>query len=95
MKQPAVYIMSNQRNGTLYTGITSNLTKRVYEHKHQLVDGFTKRYGRKLLVFYEIHKYIELAIMKEKQIKSGFRKNKLKLIEASNPEWKDLYEENI
>jgi putative endonuclease len=73
-KQPAVYIMTNIRNGTLYTGVTSNLVKRAYEHRNGLIDGFTKKYNCKLLVFFEIHETMESAIMREKQIKLYTRK---------------------
>jgi putative endonuclease len=93
MKQPAVYIMANRRNGTLYTGVTSDLIKRVYEHKNNFVQGFTQKYNCKLLVFYELIDSMETAIMREKQIKAGSRKKKLALIENLNPEWLDLYEE--
>ena len=85
--------MFNKRNGTLYTGVTSDLIKRVYEHKNKLVDGFTKRYGIDKLGYYEIFSDINLAIQREKQIKAGSRENKIKLIESMNPDWKDLYEE--
>ena len=95
MKQPAVYIMASCRNGTLYTGVTSNLIKRTYEHKHSLIDGFSKKYFCKLLVFYEIHEDMELAILREKQIKGGSRKKKLELIEKMNPNWQDLYDNII
>jgi predicted GIY-YIG superfamily endonuclease len=95
MKQPAVYIITNERNGTLYTGVTSNLVKRVYEHKMGVVPGFTKNYGCKWLVYYETHESMANAIEREKQIKSGSRKKKLELIENMNPEWKDLYEEIV
>jgi len=91
MKQPAVYIVANKRNGTIYTGVTSNLVRRVYEHKHGLVAGFTKKYSCNLLVFYEIHQIMYTAITREKQIKAGSRKSKLKIIERVNPEWEDLY----
>ena len=93
MKQPAVYIMANKRNGTLYTGVTSNLIKRVYEHKHGLAEGFTKKYSCKLLVFYESCEAMEGAIMREKQIQAGSRKKKLQLIENINPDWRDLYDD--
>lgn len=95
MKQPAVYIMASCRNGTLYTGVTSNLIKRTYEHKHLLIDGFSKKYSCKLLVFYEIHEDMELAILREKQIKGGSRKKKLDLIEKVNQNWQDLYDNII
>jgi putative endonuclease len=90
MKQPAIYIMANKRNGTLYTGVTSNLEKRNYEHKNNLIPGFSSKYVCKILVYYEIHETMESAIFREKQLKSGSRNKKLKLIESSNPEWKDL-----
>ncbi len=90
-KQPAVYIVTNQQNGTLYTGVTSNLIKRVYEHKNGLIDGFTKNHDCKKLVYYEIHETMESAIAREKQIKKYARKKKLKLIEAVNLQWADLY----
>ena len=83
MREPAVYIMSNQKNGTLYTGVTSDLIKRVYEHKHSLVEGFTKKYACKMLVFYEMHGNMITAITKEKAIKAGSRKKKLQLIDPS------------
>lgn len=91
--QPAVCIMANKRNGTIYTGVTSNLPQRAYHHRGGQVDGFTKRYGCKLLVWYEMHETMEHAILREKQIKAASRKKKLALIEGSNPTWRDLYEE--
>ena len=91
MKQPAVYIMANHRNGTLYTGVTSDLAGRVWQHKNGKA-GFTARYGCKLLVWYELHEEMTRAIEREKQIKAGSRKRKLDLIEALNPDWTDLYE---
>ena len=90
-KQGYVYILFNKRNGTLYTGVTSNLVKRVFEHKNKVVEGFTKRYSVDKLGYYEISDSIEAAIVREKQIKAGSRKNKLKLIESINPNWNDLY----
>jgi predicted GIY-YIG superfamily endonuclease len=93
MKQPAIYIMSNKRNGTLYVGVTSYLIKRVYEHKDDSTIGFTARYNCKLLVYYELFDTMYDAISREKQIKGGSRINKLKLIEKMNPSWKDLYQE--
>ena len=87
----AVYIMTNQAKGTLYTGVTSDLIKRVYQHKNSIFQGFTDRYGCKLLVYYEIHDDILIAIEREKQIKAGPRKKKINLIEKMNPAWKDLY----
>jgi len=92
MKQPAIYIMTNKRNGTLYLGVTSNLVQRVYQHKEGLIEGFTKEHECKVLVYYEIGTSMEGAISREKQLKGGSRKQKLKLIESLNPQWKDLYE---
>ncbi|MCW5600365.1 putative endonuclease [Nitrosomonas nitrosa] len=91
-KQPAVYILASQRNGTLYTGVTSNLVKRVWEHKNDQVEGFTKKYRVHTLVYFELCESMETAIMREKQIKAGSRLKKLKLIEAKNPGWQDLYD---
>jgi putative endonuclease len=92
VKLPAVYIMASQRNGTLYTGVTSDLVQRAWQHREGLLPGFTTRYGCKLLVWYERHDNMISAIEHEKQIKAGSRKKKLALIEASNPGWRDLYE---
>lgn len=93
MKYFCTYILTNKKNGTLYTGITSNLYKRVWEHKGDFVDGFTKRYGVHTLVYFEIHDNPDEAIRREKQIKRWRRKWKIELIEQSNPEWRDLFEE--
>ena len=93
MKQPAVYIMASRRNGTLYTGVTSNLPQRVFQHREGVARGFTKKYGCKTLVWYEVHEEMLAAIAREKQIKGGSRKDKLNLIEAMNPDWRDLYEQ--
>ena len=93
MKQPAIYMMANRKNGTLYTGVTSDLIKRVYEHKNNFVESFTQKYNCKLLVFYELSDSMETAIMREKQIKAGSRKKKLELIENQNPSWVDLFEQ--
>lgn len=95
MKQPAIYIMASQRNGTLYIGVTSDLIKRVHEHKTDVFDGFSKKYDCKQLVFYELHETMEAAIQRETQLKKGSRKKKLVLIELINPEWRDLYEDII
>jgi putative endonuclease len=92
MKQPCVYIMASQRNGTLYTGVTSNLPKRAFEHREGLAEGFFAKYGCKILVWYERHESMIVAIAREKQIKAGSRAKKIALIEQLNPEWKDLYE---
>ena len=86
-----IYILANKRNGTLYIGVTSNLVKRVYEHKNNIIDGFTKKYSIHKLVYYEITDDIESAIRREKQLKKWNRKWKMNLIEKNNPEWKDLY----
>ena len=90
-KQPCVYILTSDRNGTLYVGATSNLIKRVWEHKNGMVPGFTKRYNVHNLVWYEMHDSMESAIAREKAIKEWKRRWKLELIERENPEWKDLY----
>lgn len=92
MKQPAAYIMASGRNGTLYTGVTSDLVGRVWQHREGALDGFTKRYGCKTLVWFEMADTMEGAILREKQIKGGSRRKKLALIEAVNPRWRDLWE---
>jgi len=92
MKQPAIYIMANKRNGTIYTGVTSNLSKRIYQHKNESSQSFTSNYQCKILVYYEIFDDMISAISREKQIKAGSRNKKLKLIESINPQWEDLYE---
>jgi putative endonuclease len=94
-RQPAVYILASKRNGTLYIGVTSELIKRVWEHKHNVVKGFTERYRVHRLVWYEMHETMGSAIRKEKMLKNWKRVWKLELIERSNPNWKDLYEEVI
>ena len=93
MKQPAIYIMTNRRNGTLYTGVSSELVKRVWQHREGQADGFTKRYGCKTLVWYELSGSMENAILREKQVKAGSRAKKLALIEAMNPTWRDLWDD--
>jgi len=95
MKNPCVYILASKRNGTLYAGVTSNLIQRVWQHKEGVVEGFTQKYGVKLLVWYELHATMESAIAREKQIKAGNRNKKIQLIEAMNPEWRDLYADII
>ena len=92
MKAPAVYILASQRNGTLYVGVTSDLVKRIYEHKNDLADGFSKKYQTHRLVYFEQYSTMEFAIAREMQIKKWNRQWKLELIEDRNPEWKDLYE---
>ena len=91
MKQAAVYIMASKRNGTLHTGVTSNLVQRAYQHREGLTPGFASRYGCRMLVWYELHDDIVRAIEREKQIKGGSRRKKLSLIETVNPDWRDLY----
>ncbi|MDP1697808.1 MAG: GIY-YIG nuclease family protein [Xanthomonadaceae bacterium] len=90
-KQPAVYILASRRNGTLYVGVTSDLTKRIWQHQNDLAEGFTQRYNVHLLVWYEQHSEIVSAIVREKQIKKWNRAWKLTLIEAKNPQWHDLW----
>ena len=90
-KQPAVYVLASKRNGTLYIGVTSDLTKRVWEHKNDLVEGFTKRYSVHRLIWYELHNSMESAIKREKSMKEWKRAWKLELIESANPDWEDLY----
>ena len=93
MRQCAVYIMANRRNGTLYVGVTSNLPQRAWLHRSGSVAGFTERYGCKMLVWYELHATMPNAIAREKQIKGGSRRKKLSLIETLNPHRRDLFEE--
>jgi putative endonuclease len=90
--QPAVYILASGRNGTLYIGVTSNLVQRAWQHRQSLGDGFTRRYGVKHLVHYEMHGDMEHAIAREKRLKKWNRLWKLRLIEDANPEWLDLWE---
>jgi len=92
-KQPCVYLLASGRNGTLYVGVTSNLIQRVYQHRNNQVDGFTKRYGVHNLVWYEVHERMESAILREKQIKKWQRMAKIGLIEQRNPDWQDLWHE--
>ncbi len=91
VKEPVVYILASQRNGTLYTGVTSDLVARVWQHRNDLVEGFTKKYSVHLLVYFELHGEMEIAIAREKQLKKWRREWKLKLIEDHNPNWEDLY----
>ena len=92
-RQPAVYVLASKKNGTLYVGVTSDLVKRVWEHKNNFVDGFTKKYKVHSLVYFEMHENMEAAITREKQIKFWKRCWKLELIEKKNPLWKDLYDD--
>ena len=91
-KQPAVYVLASKRNGTLYIGVTSDLQKRAWEHKNDLVEGFTKRYRIHRLVYYELCEDMMSAIQREKQMKKWNRAWKLELIEKQNPDWRDLWE---
>lgn len=95
MKCYYVYILASKRNGTLYVGVTGNLVKRIYEHKSNLADGFTKRYDVKKLVWFDQTKDVSSAITREKQIKKWNRQWKIDLIEENNPNWHDLYEDII
>lgn len=90
-----IYILTSKRNGTLYTGVTNNLIRRVFEHKNELVNGFTKKYGVKNLVYYEQTDDSKTAILREKRLKTWKRIWKIKLIEDFNPTWKDLYNDLI
>ena len=88
-----VYLLASRRNGTLYCGVTNDLVRRVWEHKEGLTDGFSKKYGVKMLVWFETHEDINAAITREKQIKEWRRDWKLEMIEKTNPYWRDLYPE--
>jgi len=90
-RQPCVYMLASKRNGTLYTGVTSNLLKRVWEHKNNLVEGFTNKYSVHTLVWYELHNTMDSAIQREKAIKNWNRAWNLKVIEKMNSHWHDLY----
>ncbi len=94
-KYSYVYILFNKPDGVLYTGVTSDLIKRVSEHKNKTYKGFTKQYNVDKLAYYEVFEDIELAIAREKQIKAGSRKDKISLITATNPDWKDLYDDLV
>lgn len=91
MKQPCIYILASKRNGTLYIGVTSDLIKRVWQHKNNIVEGFTEKYQVHDLVWYELHQEMESAITREKQLKKWNRSWKVELIEEDNPAWGDLY----
>jgi putative endonuclease len=90
-KRAFVYLIASKKNGTLYIGVTSNLVQRVFQHRESLIDGFTKKYGCYLLVWFEEHQTMDSAILREKQLKAGNRARKISLIEMSNPDWLDLY----
>lgn len=94
-KKGYIYILTNKGNRVLYSGVTSDLVKRIYEHRNELVDGFTKKYNAHKLIYFEIFEDMLTAITREKQIKGWKRDKKIKLIEESNPRWKDLYESII
>ena len=93
MKIYCVYILTNQRNGTLYIGITSNLKNRIFQHKEKMFEGFTKKYGIDKLIYFEQTEDVQSALRREKQLKKWNRDWKLRLIEEKNPQWKDLYDE--
>ena len=90
-KQPAVYILASKRNGTLYVGVTSDLIKRVWQHRSDATEGFTQKYGVHRLVYYELHADMAEAIQREKRLKKWNRSWKIRLIEQENPEWLDLW----
>jgi putative endonuclease len=89
--QPAIYILASHRRGTLYVGVTSDLVQRIWQHKHDLVQGFAQQYGVHTLVYFEMHSSMNDAIAREKQLKAGSRMKKIALIEEGNPDWHDLY----
>lgn len=91
MKQPSVYLLASKRNGTLYVGVTSNLVQRIWQHKNDLLEGFTRRYSVHMLVWYEACGTMQAAIAREKAIKEWKRAWKIRLIEEKNPDWRDLY----
>jgi len=86
-----IYIITNSTNSVLYTGVTGNLVARIYHHKHKTVSSFSSKYNLNKLVYYEVYEDVNQAIIREKQIKAGSRKNKLELVNKQNPDWKDLY----
>ena len=92
-RQYYIYLMTNKRNTVVYTGVTNDLKRRVFEHKEKLAEGFTKKYNIIKLVYYEVFEDVENAILREKQIKGGSRQKKIELVDSMNKEWRDLYEE--
>ncbi len=94
-KLPCVYMLSNRPNGSLYIGVTSNLAVRIWQHRNKVVKGFSQKYNLHRLVWFEVHDNMDSAISREKQLKAGSRGKKLELIEALNPQWRDLYPEII
>jgi putative endonuclease len=95
MKQPAAYIVASDRHGALYVGVTSNLIQRAWQHRTGALPGFTRRYGCKMLVYFEQFEDMSAAIARERQLKSGSRRAKIALIEGLNPHWHDLYDELV
>ena len=95
MKQPAVYILATGKRGTLYIGVTSNLLARTWQHREHMIDGFTKRYNVTLLVWYELHGTMDTVILREKQLKKWNREWKLRLVQESNPDWRDLWNDIV
>ena len=91
-RQPCVYMLASRKNGTIYVGVTSHLISRIWQHKNDVVEGFSNRYAVHLLVWYELHATMESAIMREKQLKDWRRAWKTRLIEGANPQWADLYQ---
>ncbi|MCB0032361.1 MAG: GIY-YIG nuclease family protein [Anaerolineales bacterium] len=94
-KEPCVYILASKKNGTLYTGVTSDLVQRVWEHKNDLAEGFTKKYHVHTLVYFEFHDTMLEAITREKQVKKWRRQWKIDLIEEANPQWRDLWDDIV
>jgi putative endonuclease len=94
-RQPCVYLLASKQNGTLYAGVTSNFVKRIWEHKQHIVAGFTAKYSVDRLVWYETHETMVSAILREKAIKNWKRSWKIKVVEALNPEWRDLYDDLV
>jgi putative endonuclease len=92
MKQPALYMTANKKDGVIYTGVTSNLVQRIHEHKNKVKSKFSKKYNCDKLVYFEIYEDMEQAILREKQIKGGSRQKKIDMIEKENPQWNDLYD---
>jgi putative endonuclease len=92
-RQPAIYLLTNRTNGTLYTGVTGDLPKRIWQHRNRISKGFSAKYNLTRLVYFELAEDMYQAISREKQIKAGSRKAKIRLIESVNPEWRDLYPE--
>ena len=90
-KQPAIYLLTNKSNGTLYTGVTSDLSSRIWQHKNNITKGFSSKYNLKILVYFELFEDMYSAISREKQIKAGSRNTKIQLIESVNKDWHDLY----